>query len=47
MPEPEDIPHPRLAPFRRRVGRFADGQRRVWMLYIDSTVLRTQMAGHL
>lgn len=47
MPEPEDVPHPRLAPFRRQVGRFADGQRRVGMLYIDSTVLRTQMAGHM
>ena len=47
MPEPEDMPHPRLAPFRRRVGRFADAQGRVGMLYVDSTVLMTRTAGHL
>lgn len=47
MPESEDVPLSRLAPFRRRVGRFTDAQGRVGMLYIDSTVLRTQAAGHL
>lgn len=47
MPEPEGVPHPRLAPFQRRVGRFADAQGRVGMLYIDSTALMTQMGGHL
>lgn len=47
MPEPEDVPHARLAPFRRRVGRFVDPQGRVGLLYIDSTVLMTQITGHL
>lgn len=43
MPEREGVPHPRRALFRPRVSRFADAQGRLGMLYIDSTVLMTQI----
>lgn len=47
MPNPEDMTHSRLAPFRRRVGRFFDTQGETGTLYVDSTIESTQLGGLL
>lgn len=47
MPEPEEIPHARLGPYRRRAGRIIDPEGSTGLIYVDVSVICTQLGGHL
>lgn len=47
MPEPEQVPHPRLGPYRRRAGRITDSTGCSGLIYVGVSVICTQVGGHL
>jgi hypothetical protein len=47
MPQPEDVPHPRLGPYRGRVGRITDREGASGLVHVDVDVSCTQLGGLL
>lgn len=45
--DPSDIPHERLEPFKHRVARLSDTHGADSFLYVDPSIARTQVGGHL
>ncbi|GAB4097509.1 hypothetical protein GCM10028787_29840 [Brachybacterium horti] len=45
--DPSDIPHARLEPFKHRVARFSDAHGADSFLYVDASIARMQIGGHL